>query len=83
MLFREHPSVLSILFVLFCVGIRKYFPSFQSGPEHSFETESCEYVFNWKTPAACPLQVKLTMKFGMKSYIKNKSNNFWSTFVKF
>ncbi|XP_045197868.2 cation-independent mannose-6-phosphate receptor-like isoform X2 [Mercenaria mercenaria] len=28
----------------------------EHGPVFESETETCEYVFNWQTPAACPLQ---------------------------
>ncbi|XP_052242423.1 cation-independent mannose-6-phosphate receptor-like [Dreissena polymorpha] len=28
----------------------------ESGPKFVQETDTCEYVFNWITPAACPLQ---------------------------
>lgn len=29
----------------------------QSGPMFWEETDTCEYVFNWRTPAACALKV--------------------------
>lgn len=35
-------------FVLLCT---------QHSPAFEAETDTCEYIFNWLTPAACPVQV--------------------------
>lgn len=34
-----------------------FFISLQGSPVFQSVTKSCEYIFTWQTPAACPLKV--------------------------
>ena len=45
------------VFILLTQNLYLMLTKFQHNPTFEGETETCEYIFNWQTPAACPVQV--------------------------